>query len=86
LVCLLYFYITKDHESLYQQIATCLKPGGLVIVEDLASPILESLLYARAKWDSVGLKVLRLEYFLGQRDWSPTGTSPVARLILQKPA
>ncbi len=86
LVCLLYFYITKEHERLYQQIATCLKPGGLVIVEDLAAPVMESLLDARAKWDSVGLKILRLEYFQGQRDWSVTKTTAVARLVLQKPA
>jgi hypothetical protein len=61
LVCLLYFFIHKDHESLYRQIASGLKPGGLVIVEGVTSPVMEALLEARAKWESVKLHVLRLE-------------------------
>jgi len=85
LVCLLYFFIPQDHQSLYQQIATGLKPGGLVIIEGLPSPVMEALLEARAKWESVKLHVLRLEYLEGQSDWS-SRPGAFGRLLLQKPA
>jgi SAM-dependent methyltransferase len=85
LISLLYFYIPERHSTLYQQIANGLKPGGRVIVEDVGQPAMERLLQVRAKWESTGLHLLRLEYIEGLNEWLDS-TRPLGRLLLQKPS
>jgi 2-polyprenyl-3-methyl-5-hydroxy-6-metoxy-1,4-benzoquinol methylase len=82
LVCLLYFIISEQQRSLYQRIATSLKPGGLVIVEGLGLPVLETLMQAWSKWEPTKLRLLRLEYRDGASDWGGPATG---RLLVQKP-
>jgi SAM-dependent methyltransferase len=83
LICLLYFVLSERQESLYQRITTSLKPGGLVIVEGLGLPAMETLLKAWSKWEPMKLKLLQLEYREGKSDW---GGNQFGRLLLQKPA
>jgi SAM-dependent methyltransferase len=83
LICLMYFIIPASQPSLYQRIATALKPGGRVIVEGTGLPPLETLLAERTRWLPTKLRVVRLEYLEGQSAWSRSGNG-IGHMILQK--
>jgi len=92
LVCLLFFVLNERQQPIYQRIAGSLKPGGLVIVEGLGLPVLDTLLQAWSKWQPTKLRPLILEYredlpesLQAKIDPVWTSGSAYGRLLLQKP-
>lgn len=91
LICLMYFIIPANQPSLYERMATALKPGGRVVVEGTGLPALETLLAERAKWLPTKLRVIKLEYLDGDlapppdsNIWIRSGAG-ISHMILQKP-